>query len=103
MTLKETQLLVDRGLPWDIENIPVYKKNFACGLSFTVSISSQHVSIYYVIKQTSSKLSIKLPISEDHTIARLIWLLKRARGAVIEETTHVLKKFSLSELSYFYA
>ena len=82
-----------RGLPRDTENIPVYWKNFTSGLSFTVSIFGQH----FWSALGSALLRHQADIKEDHTIARPVCQLKRARvGALSEgnmaEATHVMRK-----------
>ena len=97
MPITETKIFI--GGPRNTENIlvggprataghrkyPVYWKNFTSGLSFTVSILGQHL------------LRLQADIKEDHTIARPVCLLKRARvGALSEgnmvEATYVMRK-----------
>ena len=53
-------LLVARGLPRDNENILVYQENFTSGLSYKVSIYSQHLLIvkYVTIAPYNGKSSL---------------------------------------------
>ena len=72
--------------------------------AFSVSISGQHSSQHLLRHQADIKQALhQASIKEDHTIARPVCLFERARGAVGGEATHVFEKFSLSQLSYFYA
>ena len=77
------------GGPRATENIPVYWKNFTSGLSFK--------SQYFWSAFATSLSRHQASSSRNHTIARLVCLLKRARFEALSEgnmrgATHVMGK-----------